>query len=171
MCSSDLRRRLPEGLPGADRVIVPGRCRGDVEGLATHFGVPVLRGPDELKDAMVTLHPQSAMEHLHHRFTLADGHGSDGALAIEATEVSPTRQTTTLIPVRPNEPLAGLPDRSPIPLADTVTGGLSAVQASAQKAQAAAGGLFERVVTRVQDVLPIKPASGYRTVKIGRAHV
>ena len=25
-------------------------------------------GPDELKDAMLTLHPQSAMEHLHHRF-------------------------------------------------------------------------------------------------------
>ena len=49
-------------------------------------------------------------------------------------------------------------------LADTVTGGLSAVQASAQKAQAAAGGLFERAVSRVQDVLPIKPASGYRTV-------
>ena len=30
-------------------------------------------GPDELKDAMVTLHPQPAMEHLHHRFVAADG--------------------------------------------------------------------------------------------------
>src|SRR5258706_320713 len=37
-------------------------------------------GPEELKDALVTLHPQSAMEHLHHRFTAADGSGSDGAL-------------------------------------------------------------------------------------------
>ena len=35
-------------------------------------------GPDELKDAMVTLHPQPAMEHLHHRFIAADGAGSDG---------------------------------------------------------------------------------------------
>jgi len=34
----------------ADRVIVPGRCRGDVEGLSDHFGVPVMRGPEELKD-------------------------------------------------------------------------------------------------------------------------
>ena len=32
-------------------------------------------GADELKDAMLTLHPQSAMEHLHHRFVAADGTG------------------------------------------------------------------------------------------------
>ena len=36
---------------------------------------------------MLTLHPQSAMEHLHHRFVAADGSGSDGAIAFEATEV------------------------------------------------------------------------------------
>ena len=30
---------------------------------------------DELKDAMLTLHPQSAMEHLHARFVAADGAG------------------------------------------------------------------------------------------------
>ncbi|MET0208715.1 MAG: DUF6513 domain-containing protein [Burkholderiaceae bacterium] len=34
----------------ADRVIVPGRCRGDVEALSDHFGIPVVRGPEELKD-------------------------------------------------------------------------------------------------------------------------
>lgn len=34
----------------ADRIIVPGRCRGDVEGLSDHFGIPVVRGPEELKD-------------------------------------------------------------------------------------------------------------------------
>ncbi|HEU4459802.1 MAG TPA: DUF6513 domain-containing protein [Methylibium sp.] len=38
-------RELP-----AERVIVPGRCRGDVEGLSGHFGIPVQRGPEELKD-------------------------------------------------------------------------------------------------------------------------
>jgi serine/threonine protein phosphatase PrpC len=38
-------------------------------------------GADELKDAMLTLHPQSAMEHLHHRFVAAEGSGSDGAIA------------------------------------------------------------------------------------------
>jgi dihydropteroate synthase len=33
-----------------DRIIVPGRCRGDLQALTTHFGLPVQRGPDELKD-------------------------------------------------------------------------------------------------------------------------
>ena len=35
-------------------------------------------GADELKDAMLTLHPQSAMEHLHHRFVAADGSAATG---------------------------------------------------------------------------------------------
>jgi dihydropteroate synthase-like protein len=44
-----LRRRV--GLPVvADRVMLPGRCRGELEGLATLWGVPVQRGPEELKD-------------------------------------------------------------------------------------------------------------------------
>lgn len=34
----------------ADRIIVPGRCRGDLDALAAHYGVPVQRGPEELKD-------------------------------------------------------------------------------------------------------------------------
>jgi dihydropteroate synthase-like protein len=44
-----IRRRLgPIG--GATRVVVPGRCRGDLQALADHLGVPVQQGPDELKD-------------------------------------------------------------------------------------------------------------------------
>ncbi|WGS84225.1 DUF6513 domain-containing protein [Methylomonas sp. UP202] len=42
-------RRLPDAL-GADRVILPGRCRGDLAVLSQHFGVPVERGPEEIKD-------------------------------------------------------------------------------------------------------------------------
>lgn len=34
----------------ADRVMVPGRCRGDLDALSAHFGVPVVRGPEDLKD-------------------------------------------------------------------------------------------------------------------------
>jgi dihydropteroate synthase-like protein len=34
----------------ADRLMVPGRCRGDLDALARHYGVPVERGPEELKD-------------------------------------------------------------------------------------------------------------------------
>ena len=72
---------------------------------------------------MLTLHPQSAMEHLHHRFVAADGAGSDGAIAFEATEVSATGPGRDARPGPPAEPLAGAPDRSPIPLADNVAGG------------------------------------------------
>ena len=43
---------LRPGLPPrrADRLIVPGRCRGDLADLSRHFGIPVQRGPEELKD-------------------------------------------------------------------------------------------------------------------------
>jgi dihydropteroate synthase-like protein len=49
MTADFIRRHVP--LPvAADRIIVPGRCRGDLDELGRHFAVPVLRGPDELKD-------------------------------------------------------------------------------------------------------------------------
>jgi len=35
---------------GFDRVVLPGRCRGELEPLAEQLGAPVQRGPDELKD-------------------------------------------------------------------------------------------------------------------------
>jgi len=111
-------------------------------------------GPDELKDAMLTLHPQSAMEHLHARFVAADGSGSDGAVAFEATEVATTSRTRSLVAVRPAEPLAGGPDRSPIPLADNVQAAGAAVTAAAGTARTAAGGALERIVARAQELLP-----------------
>ncbi|HEX7888134.1 MAG TPA: DUF6513 domain-containing protein [Ramlibacter sp.] len=49
MTADMVRRRV--ALPvAADRILLPGRCRGDVEALAAHFGMPVQRGPEELKD-------------------------------------------------------------------------------------------------------------------------
>ncbi len=120
-------------------------------------------GADELKDAMLTLHPQSAMEHLHARFRAADGTGSDGAIAFEATEIAPTSRGRSLVPVRPAEPLAGAPDRSPIPLADNVQAAGAAMSAAAGSARVVAGNAFERLVQRLQEVLPRrKPA--YRRV-------
>jgi len=111
-------------------------------------------GSDELKDAMLTLHPQPAMEHLHHRFVAAEGTGSDGAIAFEATEVSSTSRAKTLVPVRPAEPLAGAPDRSPIPLADNVQAAGIAVTAAAGSAKTAAGSAFDRFGARLQDLMP-----------------
>ncbi|HXF16094.1 MAG TPA: DUF6513 domain-containing protein [Burkholderiales bacterium] len=49
MTSDMIRRRLP-ALAGIDRVMVPGRCRGDLNELSSHFGVPFERGPEDLKD-------------------------------------------------------------------------------------------------------------------------
>ena len=126
-------------------------------------------GADELKDAMVTLHPQPAMEHLHHRFLAADGSGSDAMIAFEATEVAATHRSRTLVPVRPAEPLAGAPDRSPIPLADNVTGGVAAVQASAGRARDAAGGAVAGGIRRLQDLLP-RRRTAPGIAKLARLH-
>ena len=49
MTADMIARRLPPP-DGADRILLPGRCRGDVDALAAHFGVTVQRGPEELKD-------------------------------------------------------------------------------------------------------------------------
>ena len=89
--------------------------------------------------------------------------GSDGAIAFEASEVSATSKSRTLVPVKPAEPLAGAPDRSPIPLADNVAAAGSAVTAAAGSARVAAGSAMDRLVVRLQDVMPRrKPA--YRRV-------
>jgi len=153
------------GLPSAD--LEPDVWRGEVsvgDSLVLVSPNIIARlGADELKDAMLTLHPQSAMEHLHHRFVAADGSGSDGAIAFEATEVSSTARGRTLVPVRPATPLAGAPDRSPIPLADNVQAAGVAVSAAAGNARMAAGGAIERLVAWAQGLMPQrKPA--YRRV-------
>ena len=44
-----IARRLPDAR-GADRVVVPGLCRGDLAPLAEKYGVPVDLGPEDLKD-------------------------------------------------------------------------------------------------------------------------
>ncbi len=50
LMTADMIRRRVELPVRADRIIVPGRCRGDLEALSAHFGMPVQRGPEELKD-------------------------------------------------------------------------------------------------------------------------
>lgn len=44
-----IERRLPRPV-SADRVVLPGRCRADLDRLSQSFGVPFERGPDELAD-------------------------------------------------------------------------------------------------------------------------
>ena len=49
MTEAIIMRRLARPL-AASRVMVPGRCRADLARLTADFGVPFVRGPDELKD-------------------------------------------------------------------------------------------------------------------------
>jgi len=49
MTADMIRRRLTE-TDGVDRIMIPGRCRGDLAALSAHFGIPVERGPEELMD-------------------------------------------------------------------------------------------------------------------------
>ncbi len=50
LITADMIARRLTDTAGADRIIVPGRCRGDLEALSQHFGIPVERGPEEIKD-------------------------------------------------------------------------------------------------------------------------
>lgn len=49
MTAEMIGRRLSD-IGDADRILVPGRCRGDLHALTMHFGIPVERGPEELMD-------------------------------------------------------------------------------------------------------------------------
>ena len=49
MTAEMISRRLKDTL-GADRIVIPGRCRGDLENLSRQLGVPVERVPEEVKD-------------------------------------------------------------------------------------------------------------------------
>lgn len=49
MTSDMIKRRLID-FGDAERILVPGRCRGDLDALSRHFGIPVERGPEELMD-------------------------------------------------------------------------------------------------------------------------
>jgi hypothetical protein len=148
--------RRDRGLPAID--LEPDVWRGDINvGDQLVLASPNLIasvGPEQLQDALVALHPQSAMEHVHAAFAAAGGHGSDGAIAIEAGEIAVSRSGRAPIPVRPPEPLAGRPDRSPIPLAETVAGGVAAAQVGADKARVAASGVLAQVLSRVLEALP-----------------
>jgi serine/threonine protein phosphatase PrpC len=89
---------------------------GDTLVLVSRNMMAVL-GTDELKDALNTLHPQAAMEQVHARFAAAGGTGSDGAIAIEAAEISSTSQRAAWRPSgRPSRwPASPIARRSRLP--------------------------------------------------------
>ncbi|MGH6734679.1 MAG: DUF6513 domain-containing protein [Methyloceanibacter sp.] len=50
LMTEDIILRRLENPVGADKIMLPGRCRADLDRLSARYNVPVLRGPDELKD-------------------------------------------------------------------------------------------------------------------------
>jgi hypothetical protein len=105
--------------------------------ISRHFAHTV--GVEELKGSLATMRPSQAVEHLQQVFSIRGGSGSDGILAIEVTELASTVTTHHLEPVRPAEPFAGLPDQSPVPLADAIGRGLHRAGDAAEDAKSALG--------------------------------
>ena len=154
------------GLPTGD--LEPDVWRGEISVgdslVLVSPNVMTRLGPDELKDAMVTLHPQPAMEHLHHRFVAADGAASDAMIAIEATEVASTQKSRTLVPVRPGRAAGRRPGprrRSRSPTTSPTASRPSRPRRSGPGPRRAARSTG--LVLRLQDLLP-RRRTAYRRV-------
>jgi hypothetical protein len=118
-------------------------------------------GLGPIQDAVMQLHPQAAVEQIHRQFGSGSlgSTGGDGVVFIEASEVASTHKAAPLKPVWPGESMAGAPERSPIPLADAVVGGVAAMQTSARQAQLVADGWLRRGVYGFFDRMPQRPMS------------
>jgi hypothetical protein len=112
-------------------------------------------GTEELKNAVVTLHPQSAVEHLHHLFVAAGGDGPDAVLAVEATELAGgARADRRLAPVTTStDAFADMPG-GPIPGGDQVAGAAAAVTGAFGGAATAVSGAFGGAMDRLLDLMP-----------------
>lgn len=120
--------------------------------VSRHFAHVV--GVNELKGALATMRPAQAVEHLQHVFAIRGGSGSDGILAVEVTELASTVTTHHLEPVRPAEPFAGLPDQSPVPLADAIGRGLHRAGDAAEGAKGAFGRGLLTVISWILAFVP-----------------
>ena len=105
--------------------------------VSRHFAHTV--GVEELRAALAGMRPVAAIEHLQQLFAIRGGTGSDGLLAIEVAELGATETVHQLEPVRAAEPYAGLPDQSPVPLADAIGRGLHSAGDAAEGLRASLG--------------------------------
>ena len=111
---------------------------------------------------MGQLHPQAAVDQIHRQF----GSGSLGQHRRRRPHRRrgrprwpSTQRAQPLKPVWPNDSLAGAPERSPIPLADTVGGGVAAVQSSARHVQVTADSWLRRGAYSLFDRMPQRAMS------------
>jgi hypothetical protein len=119
-------------------------------------------GTEELKSAMLTLHPQAAVEHLHHLFVAAGGEGSDGLIAVEATEQS-SRPAGRIVPAAAGEVYGDIPGMLPEPVA-------GAMGASLFRARIAVEASVSSLVDRAWDAMPKRDTAASRiSSKMSRA--
>jgi hypothetical protein len=140
------------GLAADDRIALVSR----------HFAHTV--GVDEMKRALSGMRPSQAIEHLQQVFAIRGGSGSDGIVAIEMAELSVTTTTHQLEPVRPAEPFAGLPDQSPVPLADAIGRGLHRTGDLAEGLKAAVGRGILTVLSWILAFVPRRRPEYPRTI-------
>lgn len=110
-------------------------------------------GTDEIRNAVLTLHPQSAVEHLHHLFVAAGGEGSDAVIAVEARELATRSERRSATPAA-TDAYGDLPPSVPGP----TTAAATAVGGVVGGARAA----VTRSVDRVLDAMPRRTASATR---------
>ncbi len=120
-------------------------------------------GTDELKNAVITLHPQSAVEHLHHLYVAAGGEGSDALIAIEASEAALARGDHRLVPIEVPDSPAAQHFGAPVPLGDQASGTGAAVADRATAARDAMRAGMTGVVGRLLDLMPRRRTS-YRRI-------
>jgi hypothetical protein len=111
-------------------------------------------GAEDTRQTLLQLRPGAAARHLHELFLERGGSGSDGLLTIELNAISLTTTTHRLEPVRPSDPLAGLPDRSPVPGADAVGGALRRADHAVDHAQSRVGSSLDVWIGRLVTLLP-----------------
>ncbi len=111
-------------------------------------------GAEDTRQALLRLRPGPAARELHAMFLERGGSGSDGLLTIELNAISLTATTHRLEPVRPADPLAGLPDRSPVPGADAVGGALRRADRAVDHAQSRVGGSVDLWIGRLLAFMP-----------------
>ena len=123
-------------------------------------------GAEEMRRSVAALPAREAAEHLHHQLVAAGAGASDGILVLEASEVPATHVEHRLVPVKAAEPLAGAPERSPIPLADSVAGGVSAVEGRVRDAGSALGSTVGGAFDQALDLLPRRRAAMRRVTPL-----
>ncbi|MCV0402152.1 MAG: hypothetical protein K5924_00420 [Chloroflexi bacterium] len=130
--------------------------------LSRHFAHVV--GVDELKGAIGSMRPAQAVEHLQQVFSIRGGAGSDGLVVVEVTELPSTETTHHLEPVKPAEPFAGLPDQSPVPLADAIGRGLHRAGDAAESTKSALGHGVLTLFSWILAFVPRRRAEYPRTI-------